>query len=158
VCVFVGVDAQAQRMLGSLCPAYNAPPYCHSRPVSLPPYISISSYKQHYFRKKILKKLFLLFYDFVWNIYHSKKNSATFCHKCENVFLQITCYSFLILTELEFSWQVFEKNLKYQVSSKCVQWEASCSIRTDKGTDGLKDGQTDMTKLIVTFRNFENAS
>jgi hypothetical protein len=27
----------------------------------------------------------------------------------------------------------------------------------DRPTDGEKDGQTDMTKLIVAFRNFENA-
>ena len=26
--------------------------------------------------------------------------------------------------------------------------------RTDRQTDGLTDGQTDMTKVIVTFRNF----
>jgi hypothetical protein len=24
---------------------------------------------------------------FVWNISHSKKNSARYCHKCENVFM-----------------------------------------------------------------------
>ena len=27
----------------------------------------------------------------------------------------------------------------------------------DKGTDRRTDGRTDMTKLIVTFRNFANA-
>jgi hypothetical protein len=38
--------------------------------------------------------------------------------------------------------------LKYRVSSKSVQWEPSCSTRTD--------GQTDITELIVTFRNYAN--
>ena len=50
----------------------------------------------------------------------------------------------------------FRKKLKFQVTSKSVQWEPSCSLRTD----GRPDGQTwhdDMTKLIVAFRNFANA-
>jgi hypothetical protein len=41
-----------------------------------------------------------------------------------------------------------KKNFKYQVLSKSVQWELSCSMRTD--------GQTDK-KLIVAFRNFAKA-
>ena len=41
------------------------------------------------------------------------------------------------------------KKLKLQVSSKSVQWEPSCSTRTD--------GRKHMTKLIVAFRNFANA-
>ena len=43
----------------------------------------------------------------------------------------------------------FLKLLRYQVSWKSVQWEQSCSKRTD--------GRTDMTKLIAAFRNFANA-
>ena len=39
--------------------------------------------------------------------------------------------------------------IKYQISSNFVQWELSCSMRTDR--------QTDMTKLIVAFRNFAKA-
>jgi hypothetical protein len=50
--------------------------------------------------------------------------------------------------KLDFSRQIFRKKLKYQVSSKFVQWEPSCSMRTD--------GRTDM-KLIVSFRNFASA-
>ena len=38
--------------------------------------------------------------------------------------------------------------IKYQVSSKFVHWEPSCSIRTGE--------QTDMMKLVVAFRNFAN--
>ena len=41
------------------------------------------------------------------------------------------------------------KILKYRISSKFVQWEPSCFMRTG--------GQTDVTKLIVTFRSFANA-
>jgi hypothetical protein len=43
---------------------------------------------------------------------------------------------------------IFEK--KYKVSSKSVQWKPSYSMR--------KDGRADMTKLMVAFRNFANAS
>jgi hypothetical protein len=43
----------------------------------------------------------------------------------------------------------FRKILKYQISWKSVQWESSCSMRTD--------GQTDMTKLIAPFPNFSKA-
>ena len=38
----------------------------------------------------------------------------------------------------------------YQISRKSVQWESSCSIRTD--------GWMDMTEITVAFPNFANAS
>jgi len=41
------------------------------------------------------------------------------------------------------------KILKYHISGKFVQWESSCSMWTD--------GQIDMMKLTVAFRNFANA-
>jgi hypothetical protein len=47
----------------------------------------------------------------------------------------------------------FRKELKYKISSKSVQAEPSCSMRTD----GRTDGRSDMTKLTVAFRNFANA-
>ena len=50
--------------------------------------------------------------------------------------------------KLEFSRQIFKK-YSYQISWKYVQWEPSCSMRTDT--------RTDMTKLIVAFRNFADA-
>ena len=51
--------------------------------------------------------------------------------------------------KLKFSRQIFRKILKYQISWKFVQRDASCSMRTD--------WRTDMKKLIVAFRNFANA-
>jgi hypothetical protein len=43
----------------------------------------------------------------------------------------------------------FPKMMKYKISWNSVQWEPSCSMRTD--------WRTDMTKLIVALRNFTNA-
>jgi hypothetical protein len=43
----------------------------------------------------------------------------------------------------------FRRSLKYEVSLKSVKWEPSYVMPTE--------GQTDMTKLIVAFRNFANA-
>jgi hypothetical protein len=43
----------------------------------------------------------------------------------------------------------FGKSSIDKISWNSVQWEPSCSMRTD--------GRTDMTKLIVAFRNFANA-
>jgi hypothetical protein len=45
----------------------------------------------------------------------------------------------------------FRKILRYQISFKSVNWEPSFYA------DGRKDGQTDMTKILVAFRNFANA-
>jgi len=58
----------------------------------------------------------------------------------------------LFLFDINETWifsTVFRKILKYQISFKSVQWEPSCSMRTD--------GQTDMRNLIVASRNFANA-
>jgi len=46
----------------------------------------------------------------------------------------------------------FSKNIRIQISWKSVQWEPSCSMRTG----GRTDRRSDMTKLIVAFRNFAN--
>jgi len=47
----------------------------------------------------------------------------------------------------------FRKTLKYQIYRKSAQWEPSCFMQAD----GRGNGQTDMTKLRVAFRNFANA-
>ena len=56
-----------------------------------------------------------------------------------------------ILIKFEFSRHsfFFEKILRYQISWKSVQWEPSCAMRPDR--------RTDMTKLMVSSRNFEKA-
>ena len=50
----------------------------------------------------------------------------------------------------------FQRKLKYQVSSKPVQWEPSCSVLTERQIRHM-DGRTDMTKLIAPFQRFKNA-
>jgi hypothetical protein len=102
-----------------------------------PLYFSVLSHKQCDFRKKKLLKIKRVFSFFcVWNISHSKKNLAKYRQKYRNVFTWSTHYFCRILKKLNFSPQIFEKkkSSKYQVLSKCVQWEPSRSMRTDRRT------------------------
>jgi len=79
----------------------------------------------------------------VWNISHSKINWARCDRKYIPLFMQSTQYSGQILIKFEFSRHISEKYISNFM--KIRQWEPSCCI------------QTDMTKLIVAFRNFANA-
>jgi hypothetical protein len=79
---------------------------------------------------------------FVWNFSHSKNNSARYCHKCP----YIICYSCQNWMQLEFARWRFEKYLNIDFH------ELSCLMLMDKNMGG----QTDMTKLTVTFCNFVN--
>jgi hypothetical protein len=69
------------------------------------------NHKWHDFREKVTEyKMCVLISSttFISNISHSKKISARYCHKFENVFMQNTCYFCHILTKLEFSQQIFD--------------------------------------------------
>jgi hypothetical protein len=48
------------------------------------------------------------------------------------------------------------KFVKYQISWKSVQWETRRVVSCGQ-TDRRTDGRTDMTKVIIPFRNFANA-
>jgi len=69
--------------------------------------------------------------------------------KCVLVSMLRIRYSCHILKNLEVCWQIFEKyaNIKFHEQPSRGNIFASC---------GLTDCQTDMTNLIVTFRNFAN--
>ena len=130
-------------------PACNAHgPYCHLWPAPL--YNIFPHYLINVrFVEKIVtvhKMCVLIFCtNFVWNISYNKKKWARYEKKnCRLVFMQITLYSFSVLMKLALFRQIFEKILKYQISWKSVQLFQA-------------DRRTDMTKLIVTFRNFANA-
>jgi len=59
----------------------------------------------------------------------------------------------LFLSDFNETWTFprdIRKLLKNKISQKSVQWEPSCSVRTDR--------RTGMTKLIVAFYNFAKAS
>jgi hypothetical protein len=78
-----------------------------------------------------------------------KKNSAAYYYKFKYFHMSSTHYSSHILIKLEPFRQIFEKNnirfYKNPFFGSRVVW---C---------GHKDGQTDMTKLTVAFRNFAKA-
>ena len=62
--------------------------------------------------------------------------------------MESTRYSCQIPIKLEFSRQIFEKILKYQIFTKI----------NPVGAEMLHaNGRTDITKLIVAFRNITNA-
>ena len=51
--------------------------------------------------------------------------------------------------KLEFSRYIFEKELKYQVSYKSVQWEPSCSMRRD-GHDEANNRFSQFTRNFIS--------
>jgi len=131
-------------------PAQNAHvPYCHLWPVwlhNILPYYLINSticerkLKEPKMCVLIFSKMFATFFilrrnewDIIINAYLSS---------CK---VPIIHY---ILMKLQFSQHIKKKN-KSQISWKFIQWEPSCFM--------WMHGQTDMTKLIVTFHNFAKA-
>jgi hypothetical protein len=66
-----------------------------------------------------------------------------------------SCKYLLFLPDFNETWIFladFRKILKYEISWKSIQWEPSCSMRTEQ-----TDGKIHMTKLTVAFCNFSNA-
>jgi len=125
-------------------------------PVAFPvlQYFSALSHKRQDFRKT--KKLlninvcFDCLYNFVWNIFHSKKKCARCDHNSILDFMRSILYSCLVLMKLELL-DRFSKNTK--------MWNF-IKIRTGGAeffSCGRTDRQADMTKLIVAFCSFTNA-
>ena len=114
-------------------------------------YFSALSHKRNDFRRNksylIQNVCFDFFYKFVWNTSHSKKNWATY-KKCIGFHVK---YLFFLsdFNESRIFSTDFRKIFKHQLLWKSVHWEPDCSTRIDR--------RTDMTNLIVAFRNFANA-
>jgi len=116
-------------------------------------YFSTLSHKRYDVRKKYIEHemCFLIFSRrFARNIYHFKNNSARYDRKCIIIFMWSTRYSCQILMKLELSRQMFGKysNLKFHENP----FSGSRVFPR-----GRTNRWTDMTKLIVTHRNFSDA-
>jgi hypothetical protein len=117
-------------------------------------YFSTLSHKRHDFRKKKINtehKICVLIFStiFVWNISHSKKNWARYDQKCILVFMWSAGYSCESLMKIGFSRQFFFRNTQKSNFTK---------IRPVGAELFHADRRTDMTKLIVAFRDFVKAS
>jgi len=110
-----------------------------------PQYFSTLSHKRRDFWKKVFSTKCLSSFSkiFLWNIFHSGKKWARYDQKRILVFIQSNLYSCPILVKLEFSQQIFEKyaNIKFHENPLSGSRVVPC-------------GQTDMTKLIISFRIF----
>jgi len=71
------------------------------------------------------------------------------------------CYYYQISIKTEFSRQIFDKysNIKFQEHQSSGSRVVPCGRATGRKnvqTDRETDGRTDMTKVVVIFRNFGN--
>jgi hypothetical protein len=97
-------------------------------------------------------------FDFLYNIcpkhFSFQEELSEYVQKCILVFMYSTRYCCQIIMRHKVSLTDFPKVLKYQISWKSVQREPSYSTRTNGRTDRC----TDITKLIIPFRNYANAA
>ena len=100
------------------------------------PHFSTLSHKRHDFRKKVIEHrmcVFIFSTTFIWNVSHSKNNSAECCHQCEKSSCKDPSFS-SHFNEIWIFATYFRKS-KYKIYSKCVQWESRRSIRKHRRTD-----------------------
>jgi len=117
---------------------------------------STLSHKQHdFWRKKLMSINWVvdIVYISFWNISHSKKKWARYDKK---MYIGLHVKYPLFLSDFNGTWTFstdFRKILKYHVSKKIRRVRADlfhAARRTDR--------RTDVTKLIIAFRNFANES
>jgi hypothetical protein len=100
------------------------------------PYFSTLSHKLHDFGKKFLniKYVFWFFLQLLSETFlilrRIQRDIIINVHRS-------LCKVPLLLSDFNETWRLltyFRKIPKYQISRKCVQWEPSCSMRTDRQT------------------------
>ena len=130
-------------------------PCCHLWPVPLysvsphyPIYGTVKKKKKKLFEHKRCVSSFSTTH--VWNIFHSKKNWARYDKK---MYICLHVKYPLFFSYFNETWIFTTDFLKKKTQISNLRWEPS-SVRTD----GRTERQTDVTKLIVAFRNFANAS
>jgi len=119
-------------------------------------YFSTLSHKRHSSRKNVLNTECVF-----WFPVQLLSGTFLILRRSEQVMIKniqwSSCKVHVILSDFNETWIfsiAYRKVLKYQISWKSVKWEPSCSLRTDR----RKYERTEVTKLIVVFRNFVNAS
>jgi hypothetical protein len=107
-------------------------------------YFSTLSHTLRTFDRKLskVKYVLILFTNFVWNISYFNKNWAKYD---KNIHMS-SCKYPLFLSDFSETW-IFSTDfgiiLKYKISWKSDQWGQSCSMCSDRLTDGRTDKQTD---------------
>ena len=104
-------------------------------------------------KEKLLhvKYMFNFLHNFMWNIYHSMKNSRWWYHKYTYVFMWSTHYYCDIWMKIEIFWPDIQKRKNTELWNfmESLQWQHRCSMWTD--------GETDMTNLTVASCTFAKA-
>ena len=145
VCVFVALGIQHAKLMNCVT--------CISMTCPAVQRFSTLSHKRNDFREKKVTKTKYVFW------FSLQRFSETFLILRRNardmikMFIGLRVKYPLFLSAFNETWIFstdFRKILKYQIRWKSVPWKPSCSTQTD--------GRTDMTKLVVDFRNFVKAT
>jgi hypothetical protein len=97
---------------------------------------------------------------FVWNISHSKKKSARYCHDYAYVFFQSTGYSCQILVKHEFSRRILKKKNKLSnfveirplVAELCYR---GTDTHTDKRTNGHDEAKSRLSQFCRRAKSIQ---
>ena len=127
--------------------------YCYLWPV-WPIIFLCTSHKWQEFRKKAIEnKMGVLIFSTTFKIYLIlRRYERDIVINIHRLYRGIHIKYTLFLSDFNKIWIFtadFRKIVKYDISWKSVQWKPSCSM--------LTDGRTDMTKIIVAYRDFTKA-
>ena len=95
---------------------------------------------------------------FVWNVSHSEKNSARYCHECAYVFFQSTGYSCQILVKHEFSRRILKKKqtIKFRrnpsIGSRVV---LHGNGHTDRRTNGHDEAKSRLSQFCRRAKSIQ---